>query len=365
MRIRGIGAAPGYATGPIWRYFSAAMSEPLEGEAPSQNLSISEAAAIAAGELVSLADRVRETGRDSEAGILEAQALMATDDMIVAEAERMAGEGASGPAELARVVQMAGQAAAAALAWLDDELLAARAADVRDVAGRIARILSGQRITPPAVPSIAVADDLPPSVTLELPEGSLIGIVLQEGSRTSHAAILSRALGIPAVVATPGLLSAVAQLSTDEGLVIAVDGAKGDVFLSPTDEEQAELRRRERVAKVEAEAARTLRGQPGQTGSGKRVPLVANIGSPGESARALDAGAEGVGLYRTEFVFMGRQDRPSELEQIAAYRDVLRDFGLRRTRSWGSAASGWRTATAETSTRRRSGRSTGRAPRPA
>ena len=332
MSIRGIAAAPGYAIGPIWKYVAAGLTEPLEGEASDGQLTISDAAAIAAEELVALADRVRSTGRDSEAGILEAQALMATDELIVDEAERMAAQsGSTSPADRARVVQMAGQAAAATLASLDDELLAARAADVRDVAARIARILSGQRITPPAAPSIAIADDLPPSVTLELPEGSLIGVVLEEGSRTSHAAILSRALGIPAIVAAPGLLEAVAELAAAGGeLRAAIDGNTGEIFLDPSDEIRDELARRERRAIDGARAAQSLRGSPGQTASGRRIPLVANIGSPGESARALDAGAEGVGLFRTEFVFMGRQDPPTELEQVAAYRAVLTAFGTER-----------------------------------
>ncbi len=332
MSIRGIAAAPGYAVGPVWRYMAAGLSEPLEGEPAVHKLTISDAAGIAAEELVALADRVRAGGRASEAGILEAQALMATDELIVDEAERMASQsGSSTPADLARVVQMAGQAAAATLAALDDELLSARAADVRDVAARIARILSGQRVTPPAEPSIAVADDLPPSVTLELPEGSLIGVVLQEGSRTSHAAILSRALGIPAIVAARGVLDAVAELAAGGGHVrAAIDGTMGEVFLDPSAAVEAELAERRRRAEHEALAAQALRGMAGQTASGHRIPLVANIGSPGESARALEAGAEGVGLFRTEFVFMGRQEPPTELEQVAAYREVLTAFGADR-----------------------------------
>jgi phosphoenolpyruvate-protein phosphotransferase len=332
MSIRGIAAAPGYAVGPIWRYMGAGLAEPLAGEPAVDKLTISDAASIAAEELVELADRVRAGGRASEAGILEAQALMATDELIVDEAERMAAQsGSSTPADLARVVQLAGQAAAATLAALDDELLSARAADVRDVAARIARILSGHRITPPSEPSIAVADDLPPSVTLELPEGSLIGVVLQEGSRTSHAAILSRALGIPAIVAAPGILSAVAKLAASGGRVrAAIDGTTGEVFLDPSADVEADLAERKHRSETEAQAAQALRGAQGQTASGHRIPLVANIGNPGESARALGAGAEGVGLFRTEFVFMGRQDPPTELEQVAAYREVLTAFGAER-----------------------------------
>ena len=332
MSIRGIGAAPGYAVGPVWRYTAAGSAGPREGEPAVRGLAIADAAAIAAEELDELAGRLRAQGRAGEAGILEAQALMATDELIVAEAERLAShDGVSSPADLARAVQEAGRAAAATLAALDDELLSARAADVGDVAARIARVLTGRRITPPPEPSIAIADDLPPSVALDLPAGSLLGVVLQEGSRTSHAVILSRALGIPAVVAAPGVLEAVAGMAGRTGSIrAAVDGTTGEVFLDPSPAVEAELAGRRRRSEAGALAARALRGAAGQTASGRRIALVANIGRPGEAARALEAGAEGVGLFRTEFLFMGRQDPPAEAEQTAAYRAVLAAFGPER-----------------------------------
>jgi phosphoenolpyruvate-protein phosphotransferase len=218
----------------------------------------------------------------------------------------------------------AGDQAADVLAGLEDELLAARAADVRDVAARIARILRGEE--PPRLTqrSIAVAIDLPPSITAELDPALLAGIALEAGSRTAHAAILSRALGIPAVVGVRGLLAA-----TADAPLLAVDGDSGEVFVAPGPEELEEIERRTSAARERAVADAALRTQPLQTGDGHRVMLGANIGRPDESARAIEAGAEGVGLFRTEFMFMGRATAPDEGAQTAAYAQVLEAFGDR------------------------------------
>lgn len=332
--LRGIAAAPGYAVAPVWRF--RASGSTLDGHGGSTFAAagvptIASASTTAAAQLDALAERVRAAGQPDEAGIFEAQALMATDPLIVEEAERIAvASKATTAADLAGAVEAAAREAAATFANLEDELLAARAADVRDVGARIARILTGQQIVPPSAPSIAVADDLPPSVTMELPPGSLAGIALEAGSRTSHAAILARALGIPAVVAVTGLLEHVDRtggFGDGAALLAAIDGSAGEVVLSPTEAEIDAQNARARQAAAEADAARRLRGRPGSTSDGRHIPLIANIGRPDGASRAIEAGAEGVGLYRTEFVFMGRPEAPTESEQVAAYRDVLTAFG--------------------------------------
>ncbi len=318
MRLNGVGAAPGIAVGPVWRHRQAEGGVPLPD--------VRAAADAAAAELEALADRVRGTGRDQEAAIFDAQAMMATDPMLIEDAEARAGD-ARDPDVLAAAVEAAARSAAELLAGLLDELLAARAADIRDVGTRIARIIAGRRLVLPDRPSIAVAEDLPPSVTAELPAGSLLGIALEMGSATSHAAILARGLGIPAVVGVRGLLAEVARLAPDDGPLEAGISGEGDVFLAPTAAELATLETRRREAAAAADRARVFRGQPGQTADGHRVHLLANIGRPEDAARAIEAGAEGVGLFRTEFVFVGRSDAPSEEEQVAAYAAVLRAFG--------------------------------------
>ncbi len=280
-------------------------------------------------ELEALADRVRATGRDEEAGIFDGQALLAISPTLVDDAVERVEAGAPPP----DAVVAAADAAAEVLAALDDELLAARAADVRDVGARIARILRGEQLRLPAAPAIAVADDLPPSVTAEIPAGLLRGIVLQGGSRTAHAVILARSLGIPAIVGTSGILAALDAAGRAAGggdVDLAVDGDTGEVVLAPDAAERAAFAARDAALARRRARAAAARGRPGATADGQRVLLVANIGTPDDAPRALEAGAEGVGLFRTEFLFMQRQAPPTEDEQVAAYRRVFEAFGPER-----------------------------------
>ncbi len=314
--LRGVPAAPGVAIAPPWH--PPVPAAHLPGGVPL--IGLAEAVPKAVEEIEALADRLRRAGRDEEAEIFGAQALMAADPELLETAARLVEEGHR-PDE---AILSAGEETAEVLAGLDDELLAARAADVRDVAARIARVIRGEE--PPRLErrSIAVAVDLPPSVTAELDPALLAGIALEAGSRTAHAAILARALGIPAVVGAAGLIAATAGAA-----LVAIDGERGEVLLDPDSAGLAELERR-----LEAEADRragdaALRDRPLATADGRRVMLAANIGRPDECARAIDAGAEGVGLFRTEFMFMGRASAPDEATQAAAYAAVLSAFGER------------------------------------
>ena len=312
--LRGVPAAPGVASAPPW------LPPTSGGGVLRPEVSLGEAASRAAAELAGLRTRLVTAGRPEEAEIFGAQALMAEDPELLDGAEALVAEGKP-PDE---AILAAGESAAETLASLDDEVLSARAADVRDVAARIARILRGEE--PPRLErrSIAVALDLPPSVTAELDPALLAGIALEAGSRTAHAAILSRALGIPAVVGVPGLLAA-AETATE----IAVDGGAGEVYLDPDGATSEEIGRRLGEATRRAAVDAGLRDRPLQTADGHRLMLGANIGRPDEAARAIEAGAEGVGLFRTEFMFMGRATPPDEATQTAAYAKVLAEFGER------------------------------------
>ena len=214
--LRGVPAAPGVAIAEPWVYVPATGGDDL--------LPLRDAAGVAARELDDLAEGLRSRGRDDEAGILDAQALMAEDPELLGAAERQMQAGAM----TSSAVIAAGEEQAALLASLDDELLAARAADVRDVAERIARVVRGQRLVPPERRSIAVAADLPPSITAELDPGLLAGIALEGSSPTAHAAILARGLGIPAVVGVGGLLQAAAGCTA-----LGIDGERGEVTVAP------------------------------------------------------------------------------------------------------------------------------------
>jgi multiphosphoryl transfer protein len=324
--VKGLAAAPGIAIGPIWLY-EPAEATPGEPAAAGLDpaLAIERAAAEAARELESLADRLRAAGRTEEAGIFEAQAMMAEDDSLVSEAIRRARAGV--PMVIA--VQEAAALAAGQLAAVEDELLAARAADVRDVGMRICRILSGTVIELPAVPSVIVGEDIPPSFSAEIPPGLALGFALAGGSRTAHAVILARSLGLPAVVGAAGVREAAAGsiLGAATDVMGAIDGETGEVFLHVDAALADELRARQRRLVDRRARAAMLRERPGATADGRRVLLVANIGTPDEAPRALEAAAEGVGLFRTEFLFLSRASAPTEAEQVAAYRRVLTAFG--------------------------------------
>jgi phosphoenolpyruvate-protein phosphotransferase len=270
-----------------------------------------------------LAADVRRAGHEEEADIFEAHAAMARDPELLDTATRhVRTDLVDGPTAVAT----AAQAVADLLLSLDDELLRARATDVMDVAERIGRQLAGL----PAVglelaaPSIVIAEDLPPSVTATLPRDRVLGIALEGSSPTAHASILARAYGIPAVVGASGLLAAVAD--ADAVAELLIDGSSGQIILAPDrgdiarfDEQATTIRQaRERDLAEAPLPADTLDGTP--------ITLLANIGSADEAPLAVSLGARGVGLFRTEFLFLERPTAPPEDEQAAAYGRAAEAF---------------------------------------
>jgi len=327
--------------GPVWRYHGGVG---VPGSAAAEP-SLAMAARVAAERLRALAADLRASGRPDEAGILEAQALIATDPALLGDADRRIALGESPDA----AIRASGSDAAARLTEVGDPLIAARAADVLDVADRVARLLTGAAVLVPERPSIAVADDLPPSVLAELPGGLLLGVALEGGSPTAHAAILARARGVPVVVGLTGLRAAVDAAAApaadaagldrapDVGPVAYLDGDTGSVLVASDEDELLEAMAAARgdgtARAIPAQRVSTVPPaevgptRPCATADGVRVLLAANIGRPEDAARALAAGAEGVGLFRTEVLFLGRADPPSEREQRDAYRRVMAAFG--------------------------------------
>ncbi len=311
VELRGVPGAPGVATGAPWIHHP-----DLTEAVPARPLA--DAAAEAADELEALAARLRDEGRPDEAGILEAQSLMAGDPELLGSASDAVAAGMTPVA----AITSAGETAARQLEELDDEVLSARAADVRDVAARIARHVVGA--PPPRLErrSIAVAEDLAPSITVELDRTHLAGIALEGGSRTSHAAILARALGIPAVVGVAGLVARAADATE-----LAIDGDAGVAVLDPDAAVRERLERSARDASIRREADAAFDGRPLATADGHRVVCAANIAEPSEAEAAFASGAEAIGLFRTEFAFAARVTAPSLEEQAAAYERVLRAAG--------------------------------------
>ena len=205
-------------------------------------------------------------------------------------------------------------------ASMGDELMQQRAADMRDIKTRMQRSLMGiQSADIASLPagSILVARDLTPSMTAGINPANVAGIVTELGGRTSHSAILARALEIPAVVAVTGLLAGVR-----DGDAIVLDGSSGDVYVNPDEEtRKAFAGRRTQLADEKKELERYI-GMPSVTRDGIRVEIAANIGRPEDVDKVLQYDGEGIGLFRTEFLFMDREEMPTEDEQLAAYRRV-------------------------------------------
>ncbi|MBB3079545.1 phosphotransferase system enzyme I (PtsI) [Streptomyces violarus] len=292
------------------------MLEPPAKQIPADEAEREQGRARKAVEAVAadLMARGNLAGGEAQA-VLEAQAMMAQDPELMADVERRIAVGSTAE----RGVYDAFAAYRELLAGAG-EYLAGRVADLDDVRNRIVARLLG--VPMPGVPDsdepyVLVARDLAPADTALLDPTLVLGFVTEEGGPTSHSAILARALGVPAVVALPGA----GELA--EGTMIAVDGSTGEIFVDPSEDKKAQLE----AAAAARRAALAASTGPGATADGHKVPLLANIGGPADVDAAVDAGAEGVGLFRTEFLFLDdSKQAPSEEKQVAAYRQVLEAF---------------------------------------
>ena len=323
--VQGIPASTGVALGPwvvIGTSVVPAGGRIAPGQADAELERLVVARDAAAAELEALAAELTSAGRD-EGEIFDAQAMMARDPSLLDAATTAIGGGH----DAIGAIRIAAEDVADQLRALGDELLAARAADVLDVAERIAARLAGvDRTVALDRASIVVAEDIPPSIAASLPRDRLLGMALQSGSATSHAAILARAFGIPAVVGATGLLDAARSLDGAAEAVAVVDGDSGEVVFEPDAAAATRLDGRRAAADAAARRALEEASLEAVTRDGVAITLLANIGTPAEAERAVALGARGVGLFRTEFLFVERAAAPSEDEQVAANRTVVDAF---------------------------------------
>ena len=252
-----------------------------------------------------------------EAEILNGHVLLLSDPMLSEEIkQKIQNELVNAEFAVDSVYDMY----AGMFASMDDELMQQRATDMKDLKVRILRGLLGMADVDVArLPegSILVAEDLTPSMTAGLNPQTVYGIVTELGGRTSHSAILSRALEIPAVVAISGLLE-----NIHDGDTVCFDGDKGEVVIRPDADTLAEYEKKKEAYLLEKKELENYKGKPSVTKDGRKVEIVANIGKPEDAQRALEYDAEGVGLFRTEFLFMDRENAPTEEEQFEAYKKV-------------------------------------------
>ena len=260
-----------------------------------------------------LATRVGE----KEAEILQGHIMLLSDPMLTGEIENsIKNDGVNSEFAIETVCNMY----ADMFASMGDELMQQRATDMRDIKTRMQKILLGVRsvdIASLPAGSVIVAKDLTPSMTAGINPANVTGIVTELGGRTSHSAILARALEIPAVVAVENLME---QVKDGDDLVL--DGSTGEVMVNPDAAVRAEYETKRDVFLKEKKELEQYIGKPSVTRDGVQVEIVANIGKPEDAEKVLQYDGEGVGLFRTEFLFMDRTSMPTEEEQFEAYKKV-------------------------------------------
>ncbi|MCY1603456.1 phosphoenolpyruvate--protein phosphotransferase [Staphylococcus pettenkoferi] len=260
-----------------------------------------------------------------KAAIFDAHLLILDDPEIIKPVEeKISNEQVNAPTALTDVTSQF----VTIFESMDNEYMKERAADVRDVSKRVLAHILGVTLPNPSMIDenvVIIGNDLTPSDTAQLNKEFVQGFVTNIGGRTSHSAIMSRSLEIASVVGTKSITEEVQQ-----GDMIIVDGMTGEVIINPTEDEViAYQNKRERFFK-DKEELKKLRDEETTTVDGVNVELAANIGTPKDLDGVMDNGAEGIGLYRTEFLYMGRDEMPSEDEQFEAYKSVLEEMDGKR-----------------------------------
>ena len=326
-RIAGVAASEGVAVGPVFvharRELEPARENISEDKVEEELARFQSAVEAVVQKLSETAERLRESGSEKEAGIFDAHVEMAEDPEFHSEVEERVRNLTSPEAAVLAV----GEEFAGMFAEMEDEYMAARADDVRDVASQVAADLMGSKAAGLEMlkePSVILARNLAPSDTVRIPKGMALGFVVAEGSKTSHVSIMARSFAIPAVVGVGAALE-----EAFEAEVVALDGGEGYAVADPDHDTVVEFERKQEAITEEQAVLAEFKHVEARTRDGQRIEVAANIGSTEEAESALEWGAEGVGLFRTEFLFMERPELPSEEEQYGAYRKVAEAFGER------------------------------------
>ncbi len=323
---QGTPASSGIACGPAFLYRPPRLkieTTRRKGTAEEEWQRVAQALAKADEQLARIYEKVCLEAGEKDAAIFLAHKEMLKDPQLRQDIQKRIGEGASAEEASRLSIEMfAGQ-----LRALKDPYLSARAADLEDVGRRVTALLLGVQDADAPLsghPSIIVAEDLSPSDTARLDRSMTLGFCTAGGGPSSHSAILARSMGIPCVV---GLGAALNQIEAGASLIL--DGDHGTVMVDPDEETLA--RYRTMASEIAARRAQMKQAAQGkaQTADGKPVEIVANIGSVQDADAALEFGAEGVGLFRTEFLYLDRAQPPSEEEQHSVYHQVAERMGQR------------------------------------
>ena len=322
--LRGVSASPGVAIGRVFqlRQEDAVLQERAT-DPNHERRALDAAIASAHLQLEALQARLGAEADADRAAIFAAHQELLEDPELLDGAEAQIREGTTA----AYAWRQSYTAQAERLLALKNPLLAGRATDLRDVGRRVLHLLVGRDDAPHEVPpeSILVAEDLTPSDAASLDRTRVRGFCTTMGSATSHVAILARGLGIPAIAGVDAR-----ALDVAPGTRVVLDGDSGTLRIEPSAEEEAEIARRQETAERRRAAEFAVAAQPAVTRDGHRVEVVANIGDESEARRVPEVGGEGVGLLRTEFLFMERRTAPDEDEQTRAYEAMARALGPER-----------------------------------
>ena len=324
--MQGKGVSKGVIKGKLYFFqrpdTTVAMRQVEDVEAEKQRLAQAQETTVQ--QLNILAEKAREDAGEEIAILFDTHAMFVEDeDYVECILSCLEEEGCN--AEYA--VQMAGEQFAAMFAAMDDAYMQARAADIRDVSQRILNNLMGivEGGIDSEEPIILAADDLAPSETIQLDKSKILGFVTQGGSSNSHTAILARTMGIPAICGLGDALKA-----EYAGRVAYLDGETGSVVLDPDELTHAQIREKYNKQQEMKEILATMKGQEDVTLDGKKVNVYCNIGSPEDVAAVLNNDGQGIGLFRSEFLYLAANDYPTEEEQFQAYKAVASAMGGKR-----------------------------------
>ena len=323
VKCSGKSVLKGIAAGKIYLYRKKefVLTQEKVGDPEAEIERFEEARQKACSQLDVLYEKAVKEAGEEQAMIFDVHRIMLDDgDYLDAIREEIRSTGVNA----AYAVNVTGERFAQMFASMDDDYMKARSADVLDISRRVAGILAGagEEGIVSDEPVILLADDLAPSETVQIDKSRILALVTREGSTNSHTAILARSMNIPALVQTD------VELKEEyHGKPAVVDGFEGALYIEPQEDLLAGLLRK----KEEADRARAelemLKGLDNVTSDGRRIDVYANIGSVEDVDRALEADAGGIGLFRSEFIYLGRNDFPSEEEQFEIYREVLSRMG--------------------------------------
>ncbi|HUV15353.1 MAG TPA: phosphoenolpyruvate--protein phosphotransferase [Pelolinea sp.] len=322
--LAGIPASRGICISPVFQFVrqEIIVEEVCVDDPKAEINRLDQAICTAKDQIFLIYQKALKEASKADAEIFQAHRMILEDPELLAEVKKKI-ENQKVCAESA--MQSTAQTFSDMMAGMKDEYFAARAADILDVGNRVLRILLGIAETPSAdlkEASVIVADDLTPSDTVMLDKSLVVGFCTARGSATSHTAILARGLGIPAV---SGAGEEVLKISNKTTLIL--DGTKGNVIVDPDEDTINQFQQRIKTAHIIHEAAKKHAHEPAITTDGVNVEVVSNIGNVEGARSALENGAEGVGLLRTEFLYLERNSLPTEEEQYQAYRAILDVFG--------------------------------------